>query len=100
MCPTACATSAGSKRPSWLELESTGARLPLVHFLEWVARETGRQVQYDSPETEARVRRVTLHVNSIDLAPVDALEVALASTDIEYSLPDEATILLRPRRPG
>jgi hypothetical protein len=77
-----------------------GARLPLVHFLEWVARETGRRVQYDSPETEARVRRVTLHLNSIDLAPVDALDVALASTDIEYTLPDEATILLRPRPRG
>jgi hypothetical protein len=77
-----------------------GAQLPLVHFLEWVARETGRQVHYDSPETEARVRRVVLHVISMDLAPVDALDVALASTDIEYTLPDDATILLRPRRRG
>jgi ferric-dicitrate binding protein FerR (iron transport regulator) len=77
-----------------------GAQLPLVRFLEWVARETGRQVQYDSPETEARVRRVVLHVNSMDLAPVDALDAALASTDIEYTLPDEATILLRPRSRG
>jgi ferric-dicitrate binding protein FerR (iron transport regulator) len=77
-----------------------GAQLPLVRFLEWVARETGRHVRYDSPETEARVRRVVLHVNSINLAPVEALEAALASTDIEYTLPDEATILLQPRRGG
>jgi hypothetical protein len=77
-----------------------GAQLPLVSFLEWVARETGRRVQYDSPETEERVRRVVLHVNSMDLAPVDALDVALASTDIEYTLPDDGTILLRPRRRG
>ncbi len=77
-----------------------GAELPLLRFLEWVARETGRRVQYDSPATEARVRRVVLHVSSLDLAPVDALDVALASTDIEYTLPDDATILLRPRPAG
>jgi hypothetical protein len=55
-------------------------------------------VTYDSAETEARVRRVILHVSGLDLSPVDALDVALAATDIEYALPDDATILLRPRR--
>jgi ferric-dicitrate binding protein FerR (iron transport regulator) len=75
-----------------------GPDLPLLHFLDWVARETGRRVGYDSPETEARVRGVVLHGTTPDLAPVQAMDVALATTDFDYSLLVDGTIMLRPRQ--
>ena len=63
-----------------------------------VARETGRRLEYDSTETRARVRSVVLHGSTSGLPPVKALEVALATTDIDYTLLDDGTILLRRRQ--
>ena len=74
-----------------------GASLPLLHFLDWVARETGRHLAYDSPETREQVRKVVLHGTTPELAPEAALAVALATTDIDYSLLEDGTILLRSR---
>jgi len=85
----------------WAELLTEppqGPELSLLQFLDWVAREMGRGLRYDSPETEARVSKVILHGTPPDLAPAQALEVALATTDIGYSLPDDGTILLRYRQ--
>lgn len=75
-----------------------GPEVPLLRFLNWVARETGRRLRYDSAEIELRVSKVVLHGTTPKLAPVQALEVALATTDIDYSLLDDGTILLRRRQ--
>ncbi len=88
--------------PEWSWVESLaevprGPELTLRRFLDWVARETGRRLRYDSPETEARVNQIVLHGTPPHRAPVQALEITLATTDIDYSLPDDGTILLRPR---
>jgi ferric-dicitrate binding protein FerR (iron transport regulator) len=88
--------------PEWAWVETLaeaprGPELTLRRFLEWVARETGRRLRYDSPETEARVNQVVLHGTTPNRAPVQALEIALATTDIDYVLPDDGTILLRRR---
>jgi ferric-dicitrate binding protein FerR (iron transport regulator) len=72
--------------------------LPLSRFLDWVARETGRRLLYDSPETEARVRKVVLHGTTPKLAPVQALEVTLATTDFDFTLQEDGAILLRRRQ--
>jgi hypothetical protein len=90
--------------PEWAWVETlaeapSGPDLTLRRFLDWVSRETGRQLRYDSPETEARVNQVVLHGTTPNRAPVQALEIALATTDFEYSLPEDGTILLR-RRDG
>lgn len=88
--------------PAWAWAERLAeppreSSLPLLRFLEWVARETGRRLAYDTPEVRARVGRVILHGNTPDLEPVRALEVALATTDIDFALLDDGTILLRGR---
>jgi ferric-dicitrate binding protein FerR (iron transport regulator) len=74
-----------------------GDGLPLSSFLDWVARETGRRLQYDSEQTRERVGQVILHGTTRGLAPVQALDAALATTDIDYSLLDDGSILLRRR---
>lgn len=88
--------------PEWAWVETlaeapSGPELSLRRFLDWVSRETGRRLRYDSPETEARVNQVVLHGTTPDLAPVQALEIALATTDFDYSLQEDGTILLRRR---
>jgi ferric-dicitrate binding protein FerR (iron transport regulator) len=88
--------------PEWAWVETLaeaprGPELTLRRFLEWVARETGRRLRYDSPETEMRVNQVVLHGTTPNRAPVQALEIALATTDFDYSLLEDGTILLRRR---
>jgi len=55
-------------------------------LLVWVARETGRQLRYESAVVEARAAAVILHGNIRHLAPLAALDVMLATTDLEYVL--------------
>ena len=55
-------------------------------LLAWVARETGRQLHYESTAVEARAANVILHGNIRHLAPLAALDVMLATTDLEYTL--------------
>jgi hypothetical protein len=68
---------------------------PLTVLLEWVAHETGRAVAFDTPEVERKAGTTILHGSIRNLAPLDALSVMLATTDFEYVLSDDGTILIR-----
>ena len=59
---------------------------PATQLIDWVARETGRRLRYESPAVEKRAASVTLHGNIRHLAPLAALEAMLATTDLEYVL--------------
>jgi ferric-dicitrate binding protein FerR (iron transport regulator) len=59
---------------------------PASQLIAWVARETGRRLRYESPETEQRAARAILHGNIRNLAPFEALSAMLATTDLEYVL--------------
>jgi ferric-dicitrate binding protein FerR (iron transport regulator) len=59
---------------------------PATVLFDWVARETGRQLHYESAVVEAHAAAVILHGNIQHLAPLAALEVMLATTDLEYEL--------------
>ena len=59
---------------------------PASVLLAWVARETGRQLHYQSTAVESRATNVILHGNIRHLAPLAALDVMLATTDLEYAL--------------
>lgn len=71
---------------------------PATELLEWVARETGREVHYASPAIRAQAARAILHGDIRHLAPLEALEVMLATTDLEVVLADGATIEVRSKR--
>jgi ferric-dicitrate binding protein FerR (iron transport regulator) len=73
--------------------------LSLLQFLEWVAHETGRHVRFEAPDVEAQAREVVLHGKTRDLTPLQALEVMLSTTDLEYVLSTDQVILIR-RRSG
>jgi ferric-dicitrate binding protein FerR (iron transport regulator) len=59
---------------------------PASVLLTWVARETGRRLYYESAAVETRAAAVILHGNIRHLAPLAALDVMLATTDLEYAL--------------
>jgi ferric-dicitrate binding protein FerR (iron transport regulator) len=59
---------------------------PATVLLAWVARETGRQLHYESATVETRAAAVILHGNIQHLEPLAALDIMLATTDLEYAL--------------
>jgi ferric-dicitrate binding protein FerR (iron transport regulator) len=86
--------------PGWDWAESLAPapdidKQPVTVLLTWVARETGRAVRFASPDIERKAGTTILHGNIRHLAPLEALSVMLATTDFEYTLPDDATILIR-----
>ena len=86
--------------PDWNWVESVAPapdidKQPVTVLLDWVGRETGRSVRFASPEIERKAGTTILHGNIRHLAPLEALSVMLATTDFEYALPDDATILIR-----
>jgi ferric-dicitrate binding protein FerR (iron transport regulator) len=70
---------------------------PLTQFLDWVARETGRPIRYDSPLTETSVATAVLQGNADNLTPMQALDVMLSMTEFDYSLRWDGSIVIEPR---
>ena len=58
----------------------------VAELLSWAARETGRQLYYATPELAAQAGSTILRGNIRDLPPLVALDVMLATTDLEYVL--------------
>ena len=57
-------------------------RQPLSQFLDWVARKTGRRIEYSSPQTRDRAEHLILRGSVGTLAPEDALSAVLATTPL------------------
>jgi ferric-dicitrate binding protein FerR (iron transport regulator) len=70
----------------------------LLQFLTWVSRETGRIVEFQEPELEGEAREVILHGKTRGLSPLEALDLMLSTTDLEYVLPTDESIVIRRRR--
>jgi ferric-dicitrate binding protein FerR (iron transport regulator) len=86
--------------PEWDWVESLAPapdidNQPVTVLLDWVARETGRSVRFANPEVARHAANTILHGNIRHLQPLEALSVMLATTDLEYALPDNVTILVR-----
>jgi len=71
---------------------------PLTQFLDWVARETGRTIRYDSPLTETSVATAMLSGSAENLSPMEALHVMLSMTDFDYAERWDGSIVISPRR--
>lgn len=68
---------------------------PVTVLLAWVARETGRTLSFETPEVERKAAGTILHGSIRHLAPLEALSVMLATTDLEFVIPDDSRILVR-----
>jgi ferric-dicitrate binding protein FerR (iron transport regulator) len=58
-------------------------------FLSWAGRETGRTVEYASPEAARQARSVTLNGTVEGLSPEGALAAVLATTSLEPTVADD-----------
>jgi hypothetical protein len=88
--------------PEWQWAESVAPSpnfdgQPVTVLLEWVARETGRTLHYASAAVERQAAATVLHGNAGHLAPLTALDVMLATTDLTYELGPDGTIEIRRR---
>jgi ferric-dicitrate binding protein FerR (iron transport regulator) len=68
--------------------------LTVQELLEWVARETGREIHFSEPGLAARAGRTILHGNQHRLLPMEALAVMLATTDLDYTVIGDDEILI------
>jgi ferric-dicitrate binding protein FerR (iron transport regulator) len=77
--------------PAWQWAESIAPMpdmdgKPAAALIAWVARETGRRLRYESTLVEQRATAVILHGDVRHLAPIEALQVMLATTDLKVEL--------------
>jgi ferric-dicitrate binding protein FerR (iron transport regulator) len=87
----------------WVESLSPAPDLegqPVSVLLAWIARETGRTVRFETPEVERKARTTILYGEIHALAPLEALEVMLRTTDLAHTVLDDGTIVIRPRSSG
>jgi ferric-dicitrate binding protein FerR (iron transport regulator) len=56
--------------------------MPLSQFLAWVARETGREITYASPDIEREAAGIVVHGSITGLSPPEALHAVLATTSV------------------
>lgn len=63
-------------------------------YLNWISKETGRPVRYDSMATEARAELEHFRGDPRGLMPFDLLESITATTDFEHALEADGAILI------
>lgn len=81
----------------WVEAVAPAVAIdgqPLTVLLDWVARETGRSVRYADAATQRRAATTILHGSIDELAPLQALGIMLATTDLRHRLLDDGTIMI------
>jgi ferric-dicitrate binding protein FerR (iron transport regulator) len=84
--------------PAWAWAEALAAApdvegRPLLQFLTWVAHETGRTLQFQDADAEAQAREVILHGTTRGLTPLQALDLMLSTTDLQYALSNDRLIV-------
>jgi len=65
----------------------------LLDFLKWAARETGRDLQFESDESRMFAMRTDVHGSVEGLTPGEALEAILATTSVRYQITDDKVII-------
>ncbi len=70
---------------------------PLIELLDWVVRETGHELRFADPAVERQTRLITMRGNLGNVPPLEALEIALATTDLDHVVLDDGVVLIRTR---
>lgn len=85
--------------PAWRWTESV-APDPVIDsrsvssLLAWVSRQTGRDVAFADPELMLKAETTMLYGSVHFVEPLEALETMLATTDFNYTLLEDGTILV------
>ena len=70
---------------------------PLTELLDWVARETRHELRFSDTDTENQAENVILRGSLANATPLEALEAALATTDLEHVVQEDGVLLIRLR---
>ncbi|MCI0518281.1 MAG: FecR family protein [Woeseiaceae bacterium] len=66
----------------------------IFEFLDWVSRESGRPIRFDSPMAEQLARTETLvGYGVVELEPSVALRIVLMTTDLDWAIKDGAVVV-------
>jgi ferric-dicitrate binding protein FerR (iron transport regulator) len=68
----------------------------LSEFLVWVSRETGREIEFGSPQLQSSAAEIVLRGSIAGLRPDAALAAVMATTPLDYSA-DRGLISVQPR---
>jgi hypothetical protein len=90
-------TNIGSSGRAWAWTEAISPSMNIdgkstFEFLQWVARETGLELIFDSPEAESMARAGRL-MGTIDTAPRQALEIWMAGEMLTATIEGQAIIV-------
>jgi hypothetical protein len=75
---------------AWMESMTPAVAIedrPLIEFLEWFARETGRRLEIDDV-TRRQAASIRMHGNVRGLTVTEALSAVMATTSLRYELPE------------
>jgi ferric-dicitrate binding protein FerR (iron transport regulator) len=80
--------------PGWAWVETVAPEFEiegqaLAGFLEWVARETGRHLQFADDEARDTAMRTRLHGSIRGLVPLEALGRVLSTTSLQFEVHDD-----------
>ncbi|MDH3614518.1 MAG: FecR family protein [Gammaproteobacteria bacterium] len=93
--PTVVNFSGHGEAWNWVEATAPAADVDgrtVDEFLQWVGRETGLQVAYESPAAEEKAREGVLFGNvDMDMDPRDKLQFRMSGEDLDYRI-DGGTI--------
>ncbi|MEZ5565873.1 MAG: FecR family protein [Gammaproteobacteria bacterium] len=84
----------------WVQLVARAPEIdnrPLSELLDWVARETGRPIQYESAAIQALAKSTILHGSVRNLAPLAAAQTVLATTDLDSEILPDGSLLVKGR---
>ena len=68
---------------------------PLLDFLRWAARETGRELEFEDNELRMSAMRTDLHGSIADFDPIEAVESVLAATNYRYRIQADRIVIKR-----
>ncbi len=96
---------ADARGPDWAWIHRTGATFDLegasaLHFLEWVARETGRELVFAGEDARIYASTTLLSGDIAGLDPAQALEPVLATTDLVAGQLQGRQLTISLQRPG
>ena len=80
---------------SWVESIAPAASVenPTVHqFLTWVARETGFELRFATPQAERIARRDKL-IGRVDASPRDSLRLWMSTVDLNWHIDGDALVI-------
>lgn len=78
---------------SWVEALAPDIEIenrPLLEFLAWFSRETGRKLVVSDDAARKQVATILMHGNVRGLTAMEALSAVMAATTLHYELPDGA----------